>query len=37
MNKVLYFGIMAGADASAGVATWVYAKDKFAKQASVDI
>lgn len=32
MNKVLYFGIMAGA-----VATWVYAKDKFAKQASDDI
>ena len=34
MNKVLYFGIMAGAAAIAAVATWVYAKDKFAKQAS---
>ena len=37
MNKVLYFGIMAGAAAIAAVATWVYAKDKFAKQASDDI
>lgn len=37
MNKVLYFGIMAGAAAIAVVATWVYAKDKFAKQASDDI
>ena len=37
MNKVLYFGIMAGAAAIAAAATWVYAKDKFAKQASDDI
>jgi hypothetical protein len=37
MNKVLYFGIMAGTAAIAAVATWVYAKDKFAKQASDDI
>jgi hypothetical protein len=37
MNKILYFGIMAGAAAIAAVATWVYAKDKFAKQASDDI
>lgn len=37
MNKVLYFGIMAGAAAIAAVATWMYAKDKFAKQASDDI
>ena len=37
MNKVLYFGIMAGAAAIAAAATWVYARDKFAKQASDDI
>lgn len=37
MNKVLYFGIMAGAAALAALATWKYAKDKYAKEATDDI
>lgn len=34
MNKVLYFGIMAGAAAIAAVATWVYAKDMMKKMSN---
>lgn len=37
MNKVLYFGIMAGAAAIAALATWKYAKEKYSKEANDDI
>lgn len=37
MNKVLYFGIMAGATAIAALATWKYAKEKYSKEANEDI